>query len=219
MRIGIVGSSGGSVARELICAARDHDFAIVTDRPCGLETIANEFSLPCLRIDESDNTHFSQKAKQFFDQQGGVNLILLFYLRLVTPELFNAYPTFNIHPSLLPDYRGFNALERAHADRVEHFGATLHIVDEKADHGPLVAKVSTEFKSETDIAQMRQISFLQKTYLTLYLLDCFELKSNASWYLAFKGKEPPINPTISNKHLLEYFKEFIVREGFEGWFV
>lgn len=211
-----MGSSGGSVARELICAARsDHDFAIVTDRPCGLESLANEFSLPCLRIDEPDNFRFSLKAKHFFDQQEGVDLVILFYLRLVTKDLFAVYPTFNVHPSLLPDYRGFNAIERAHADCVEQFGATLHLVDEQVDHGPLVARVSMELKSKIGIEQMRRISFAQKTYLALYLLDCFELEPNASWYMALKHKESPINPAINSKLLLGYFKQFLAREGFE----
>jgi folate-dependent phosphoribosylglycinamide formyltransferase PurN len=216
MRIGIVGSSAGSVARELICAARsDHDFVIVTDRPCGLESVAEEFSLPCMRVDESDNARFSQRAKYFFDQQGGSDLVLLFYLRLVTSELFKAYPTFNIHPSLLPDYRGFNAIERAHADRVKQFGATLHLVDEKADHGPLVAQVLTELKSEVSIEQMRRISFAQKTYLALYLLDLFELNRYVAWAEVLKNKESPTNPAINNKSLFGYFNRFVAREGFE----
>ena len=175
MRIGIIGSSGGSVARELIFAAGSaHDFLIVTDRPCGLKSLADEFSLPHLRIDESDNMRFSLNAKKYFDQQGGVDFVLLFYLRLVTRELFETYPTFNLHPSLLPDYRGFNAIERAHADQVVRFGATLHSVDELADHGPVVAQVSTNLRPGETLETMHRFSFAQKCYLTFYLLVQFE---------------------------------------------
>jgi phosphoribosylglycinamide formyltransferase 1 len=216
MLIGIVGSSGGSVVRELIGAAEsDHDFAIVTDRSCGLESVADEFSLPWLRINEPDNARFSLKAKQFFDQQGGADLLLLFYLRLVTQELFSACPTFNLHPSLLPDYQGFKAIERAHADRVEQFGATLHLVDETTDHGPIVARVSTKLKSGESVEQMCRISFAQKTYLALYLLDRLELEHGTVWHTVLKHQEPPMNPTIRSELLHGYYDRFAAREGLE----
>lgn len=218
MRIGILGSSGGSVARELIGAAgSEHDFVVVTDRLCGLKSLADQCSLPCLKIDEPENARFSQQAKQFFDQQGGVNLVLLFFLRLVTPELFSMYPTFNVHPSLLPEYRGFHAVERAHSDQVERFGATLHLVDEKADHGPIVARVATKLRSGESVEQMHRISFAQKTYLALYLLDRFESEHDADWYTDLKSQEPPMNPTISGKPLCRYYDRFAVREGLKGF--
>lgn len=217
MRIGVVGSSGGAVVRELVCATgSEHGFVIVTDRPCGLKSLADEYSLPCLRIDEPENAQFSQQARQFFDQQGGVDLVILFYLRLVTPELFSKYPTFNLHPSLLPDYRGFHAVERAHADRVEQFGATLHLVDEKVDHGPIIARVSTKLKSGESIEQMHRISFAQKTYLSLYLLDRFEAGRDSCWHTDSVPKEPPMNPTIRSKLLQEYYDRFAAREGLKG---
>lgn len=217
MRIGIVGSSGGSVVRELVGAVGSaHELAIVTDRPCGLESLADEFSLPQLRINEPDNTLFSLGVKRFFDQQGGVDLVLLFYLRLVTSELFHAYPTFNVHPSLLPDYRGFNAIERAHADRVEWFGATLHLIDEKADHGPVVARVSTKLQPGESMDRMRRISFAQKTYLALYLLDCFESHRESNGTVPLVHEFPPMNPPINSDLLREYYERFAIREGLEG---
>jgi phosphoribosylglycinamide formyltransferase-1 len=217
MRIGIICSSGGGVARELICAVGSvHDFLIVTDRPCGLESLADEFSLPQLRIVEQDNLRFSLNTRHFFDQQGGVNLVLLFYTRLVTKELFDYYPTFNLHPSLLPDYRGFNAIERAHADRVVRFGATLHLVDEHADHGPVVAQFSTNLRKGETLDRMRKISFAQKSYLALYLLDRFESEKDTNWLTSLRREKVPMNPLINSTNLREYFKNFAIREGVEG---
>jgi len=216
MRIGIIGSSGGSVVRELIGATGSaHDFSIVTDRPCGLESLAEEFAIPHLRIVEPDNSIFSQHAKRFFDQQEGVELILLFYLRLVTSDLFNTYPTFNIHPSLLPDYRGLNAIERAHADQVERFGATLHLVDAKADHGPIVAQISTSLQPGESVEQMRRISFAQKTYLVLYLLDRCGSAPDRSCLSSLQHQAVPMNPPLKSELFREYYHRFVIREGLE----
>ncbi len=216
MRIGIIGSSGGSVARELILATGSlHKFLIATDRLCGLEAVAREFSLPKLRIDEPDNTRFSLRAKHFFDRQGGVDLVLLFYLRLVTRELFDAYPTFNVHPSLLPDYRGLRAIERAHADQIEEFGATLHLVDETADRGPLVAQVSTILQAGVGVEPMRRISFAHKCYLGLYLLDRFALERGDDWLSALPYGAVKVNPIIASDQLRDYYRHFLLREGLE----
>jgi phosphoribosylglycinamide formyltransferase-1 len=44
----------------------------------------------------------------------------------------------NIHPSLLPSFRGMNAIKRAYDARVNKTGVTVHFVDEEVDHGPIV---------------------------------------------------------------------------------
>ena len=161
-------------------------------------------------------TPVQPESKAFFDQQGGVDLVLLFYLRLVSRELFDAYPTFNVHPSLLPDYRGFKAIERAHADRIEEFGATLHLVDEKADHGPIIAQVSTALQAGVSLEPMRRISFAHKCYLSLYLLDCFELERGNDWLSALPHSAVRVNPVIANEQLRDYYYYFLAREGLEG---
>lgn len=216
MRIGIIGSSGGSVARELIRATgKEHSYSIITDRECGLEYLAKENGIKCSRIEESENTTFSEKAKRYFDKQGGVDLILLFFLRLVTIELFGVYPTLNFHPSLLPGYRGFNALERAYEDSVEQFGATLHLVDEKPDHGRILGQVSTRLRQNYGIEQMHRISFAQKTYLAFYLIDRFSSYADGSLLMALHSESPVMNPRIENSSLRDSYREFLAREDLE----
>jgi phosphoribosylglycinamide formyltransferase 1 len=46
----------------------------------------------------------------------------------------------NVHPSLLPAFAGANAVSEALAWGVKVTGATVHVVDEKVDHGPIVAQ-------------------------------------------------------------------------------
>ncbi len=46
----------------------------------------------------------------------------------------------NIHPSLLPDYRGLHTHERALADGVAEHGCTVHIVRPELDDGPIIAQ-------------------------------------------------------------------------------
>lgn len=48
------------------------------------------------------------------------------------------YRVINIHPSLLPEYPGLRGYERAFTDNKNIYGHTIHLVDEKIDHGPIL---------------------------------------------------------------------------------
>jgi phosphoribosylglycinamide formyltransferase-1 len=64
------------------------------------------------------------------------------YMRLLAPEFVRAYSNriVNIHPSLLPAFPGLDAQEQAIAYGVKISGCTVHLVDEKLDHGPIIAQ-------------------------------------------------------------------------------
>ena len=64
------------------------------------------------------------------------------FMRLMTPGFVDAWRDrmINIHPSLLPAYRGLHTHERALADRVKQHGATVHFVRHDVDSGPIIAQ-------------------------------------------------------------------------------
>jgi len=170
----VVASSGGAVFEAMQRILADvHpgrvEWLVVTDRPCGIEDICRERQICHARILEPDNARFSAAAKQFFDDSGGVDFVLLFFLRLVTEELFLQYPTFNIHPSLLPAFQGFNPIRKALRQRVRYLGATLHLAASDADCGPIVAQACMSISSDDDEARLNKNSYIQKVGLGLLL--------------------------------------------------
>jgi phosphoribosylglycinamide formyltransferase 1 len=64
------------------------------------------------------------------------------YMRLVSPVLLRAFPgrVLNVHPSLLPSFPGLDAQRQAWEHGVKISGATVHLVDEGLDTGPIVAQ-------------------------------------------------------------------------------
>ncbi len=75
----------------------------------------------------------------------GVELVVLAgFDRLVTETLLSRFPNrvLNIHPALLPAFTGTNAQTQAADYGVRIAGATVHLVDDKVDHGPIVAQVA-----------------------------------------------------------------------------
>lgn len=73
----------------------------------------------------------------------GVELVALAgFDRLVTRVLLEAFPSrvMNIHPALLPAFPGLHAQRQAVTYGVKVAGASVHFVDEHADHGPIIVQ-------------------------------------------------------------------------------
>ena len=74
-------------------------------------------------------------------RDAGVELVALAgFDRLVTPVLIQAFRAriMNIHPALLPAFKGLHAQRQALEYGVKIAGATVHFVDEETDHGPII---------------------------------------------------------------------------------
>jgi phosphoribosylglycinamide formyltransferase 1 len=74
-------------------------------------------------------------------QAHGVDLVCLAgYMRLLSPVLLEAYPQriLNVHPSLLPAFPGLDAQRQAWEHGVKVSGATVHLVEQGLDSGPIV---------------------------------------------------------------------------------
>lgn len=67
-------------------------------------------------------------------------VVLAGYMHLLTPAFLDLFPgrVVNVHPSLLPAFPGARAVEDALAAGVAETGATVHVVDEGVDSGPIL---------------------------------------------------------------------------------
>jgi phosphoribosylglycinamide formyltransferase-1 len=82
----------------------------------------------------------------------GVELVCLAgYMRLLSPLLLRAFPgrILNVHPALLPAFPGVKAQRQALEHGVKLSGATVHLVDENLDAGPIVAQEAVRVLSAT----------------------------------------------------------------------
>ena len=108
----------------------------------GLEK-ARSLRLPTVslphRLDPSREAH-EEKVLAALEHAGVEWVCLAGYMRLLSPSFVARYPerVLNIHPSLLPAFPGLNAQEQALEWGARISGCTVHLVDEKLDHGPIV---------------------------------------------------------------------------------
>lgn len=73
-------------------------------------------------------------------------VVLAGFMRLVTDQFLQHWPdrVVNTHPSLLPAFRGAHAVRDALDYGVKVTGSTVHFVDTKVDHGPVIAQRAVE---------------------------------------------------------------------------
>ena len=102
-------------------------------------------------------------------KEEGIDLICLAgYMRIVSEVLLNAYPDriLNIHPSLLPSFKGLNAVEQAVEYGVKVYGITVHYVNSDLDGGRIIAQKAFEYEGN-DPEEVHRIG--QKIEHQLYI--------------------------------------------------
>ena len=72
------------------------------------------------------------------------------YMRKVTPVLLDAFPdrVLNLHPALLPSFKGAHAIQDAFDAGVKVTGITVHFANEDYDKGPIVAQRAVEVRED-----------------------------------------------------------------------
>lgn len=85
---------------------------------------------------------FEREIVRRLDEAGVELVCLAGYMRIVGPTLLGAYEgrIINLHPSLLPSFRGAHAIEQALDYGVKVFGVTIHWVDATLDGGRIIAQ-------------------------------------------------------------------------------
>jgi phosphoribosylglycinamide formyltransferase 1 len=72
------------------------------------------------------------------------------FMKILGNRFLEAFTTINTHPALLPSFPGAHAVRDALAYGVKVTGATVHIVDDGVDTGPVVAQVAVEISDDDD---------------------------------------------------------------------
>lgn len=150
-RVAALISGRGSNMTSLIAAAQDPAFPaeialVLSNRPdaAGLETARKE-GIAAVAIDHKNYTSREEfeRAMQRVLEEHKIDIVCLAgFMRLLTPWFVEQWSgkMLNIHPAILPLYKGLHTHERALADGVKLHGATVHFVVPGMDEGPIIAQ-------------------------------------------------------------------------------
>ncbi len=120
---------------------------VVNNPGCGAEARAARLGIPCQLINHRDHPSRASLDDALIAacQQAQADLVVMAgWMRIVTPLLVQAYPDrlLNIHPSLLPSFRGLDAVGQALAAGVQLTGCTAHLVRPEVDAGPVLVQAA-----------------------------------------------------------------------------
>lgn len=107
----------------------------------------------------------------------GVELVCLAgYMRLLSPFFIRSFTNriVNIHPSLLPSFKGLDAQRQAFEYGVKVTGCTVHFVDEELDHGAIIIQ-TTVTVADDDTAESLSARILEQehaAYIAALRLVC-----------------------------------------------
>jgi phosphoribosylglycinamide formyltransferase-1 len=153
LRLGILGSGKGTNCRAILetirSGALDAEARVVVadvlDAP--ILDIAREFSVPNSYLPPG---HFPTRFEPAVEEElvqllrdSEVELVALAgFMRVLKTPMLKAFPRriLNIHPSLLPKFPGLQAWRQALTAGEKMTGCTVHYVDEKIDHGDIIAQ-------------------------------------------------------------------------------
>jgi len=90
--------------------------------------------------DHPDRSLFTAAICESAKRHGAEALVLAGFMRILSAQAVADFPIINVHPSILPAFPGAHAPEEALAFGVKMTGVTVHFVDEKVDHGPIIAQ-------------------------------------------------------------------------------
>ena len=136
MRIGVMCSGNGSNFENIVHSCPDHEVVIMVynKKKAKAKKRADRLDIKsCYTKDEDE-------IIALFNVYDVDLIVMAGWMRIVSKKFCEAFSgrIINLHPSLLPKYKGLNAIEQAMAAGETETGATVHFVNEQLDSGAII---------------------------------------------------------------------------------
>ena len=168
LKIGVLISGGGTNLQAIIDAIESgllnaEIVKVISSRPeaFGLKRAQKAGISTCSLTKElyRDPKMANEVIATEFVQAGAEYIVMAGYMRKITPEVLNAFPdkVINLHPALLPSFKGAHAIEDAFEYGAKVTGVTVHFANEQYDKGPIIAQraISVDEKDTLDVLEKK----------------------------------------------------------------
>ena len=161
LKIGVLLSGSGTNLQAIIDAAAEglpvEIVHVVSSRPdaFGIER-AHRAGIPVTVLNRdvyADPVEADKRIAETLRYAHAEYVVMAGYMRKVTPVLLDAFPdrVLNLHPALLPSFKGAHAIQDAWDAGVKVTGVTVHLANEDYDKGPIVAQRAVPVLEGDDI--------------------------------------------------------------------
>ena len=166
MRLGIMCSGNGTNFENIVrtCSKDEVVIMIHNKKDCGALKRAAKFGIPHCYVNAKDEDQIIELFKAW-----NVDLIVLAgYMRIIKNPSAFPVPIINVHPSLLPKYKGLQAVEQAINNGEEFTGCSVHYVNEELDGGEVIMQSEVPILPEDTIKSLTK-AIQRKEYAILPL--------------------------------------------------
>lgn len=175
LKVGVLASGRGSNLQAIIDASEKGEFdaevaVVVSDRPDAYALVrAQKHGIPTFHIEPKsfkDKESYELAIVEKLKEHGAGLVLLAGYMRVATKVLIGAFngDIMNIHPALLPSFRGLHAQRQAIEYGVRFSGCTVHFVTEDVDGGPVITQAVVPVY-ETDTEETLSERILEKEHV------------------------------------------------------
>jgi phosphoribosylglycinamide formyltransferase 1 len=155
--LGIISSGRGENLRYIIEATysgylpAEVKIVLTDQKEAGALGIAQKYGVKHEFLDPAglSREEYDLKLVEKLETANAELLILTGYMRILSSTFVRHFRNriLNIHPALLPSFRGMNAFQQALDYGVKWTGVTIHLVDEQVDHGPIIYQKPVRVKN------------------------------------------------------------------------
>lgn len=166
VRIAVFASGAGSNFQAIVDAAGKHRLGnarvtvLITDREdAPVRRRARRKGIKELFVDPAgfvSQAKYEDRLIAVLEQEKIDIVALAGYMRILGKKFVRRFKhrMVNIHPALLPLFRGAHAIEDAYRAGVQETGVTVHFVDEKVDHGPVILQESVRIEKDDSLESL-----------------------------------------------------------------
>lgn len=165
LSVAILISGSGSNMVQLIKSMDDSHPAfpsiVISNKPhaAGIKK-AQDFGIPTQIIDDnfekSNGLDFESKLKELLNKYEVKIICLAGFMRILSKDFIKLFEgrILNIHPSLLPKYKGLNTHARALASNEQFAGCSVHLVTSELDGGPVLAQTQISIHKTDNVESL-----------------------------------------------------------------
>jgi len=138
----------------LVLSDEEKAFALERARKAGIETIVLN------KKDYKTREDFDREIVKHLKKRNVELVVLAGFMRLLSPYFIREYrgKIMNIHPALLPSFKGTHGIKDAIDYGAKVTGVTVHFVDEHLDNGPVILQKTVEIKEgDTEEALLERV--------------------------------------------------------------
>ena len=173
MRIGVMCSGEGTNFENIVHSCPDHEVVLMVynKKKCGAQKRAERLGITSLRIASKDE----DQIIQIFDAYRVDLIVMAGWMRIVSKKFVEAFPgrIINLHPSLLPKYKGLNAIEQAMKAGETETGATVHFVTEELDSGAIIKQQEVPILPGDTVESVQRAIQQAEHYLLPLVINAF----------------------------------------------